>query len=205
MAYTFGKVQRDEPVKPSSAIIENESVGTVRLVPEKQLIFGDDIHANPVPNRTAATRDRYHLTFVGHNGSKFALNEEAMKKHLLLLGGIGTGKTNVFNFMIESLLQKQSYDDILFIFDTKGDFYDTFYSPYDPNHIVIGNNRKYRDQTACWNLFGEVEAESGIFQRDDEFTAKEIGKQLLSGRGSETQPFFELAAADLVSKVIIDF
>ena len=176
-----------------------------RLDGEKQLVFGDDIWANPVPGHTASARERLHLIFEDPQGRRFGLDASALSKHLLLIGGIGSGKTNVFDFITESVLDKQSPEDVVFIFDTKGDFCEQFYRAYDRHHVLIGNAEKYAGTSAGWNVFGELEGRPGAFRRSDEFTAKEIGKQFFRGRGSETQPFFELAAADLVAKVMIDF
>ena len=214
MAYDFGRKKgtggvppgndgrQEAPQRPEAGTARRP---TTRLDSEKQLVYGDDIWANPVPWHTASTGDRLYVAFEGAEGGRFALDEKALSKHLLLLGGIGSGKTNVFDFIAEAILYRQALKDIVFFFDTKGDFKKLFYHPWDPNHILIGNAEQHADQTRGWNLFGEVEGKPGEFRRIDESTAKEIAKQLFEGRGSETQPFFQLAAADLVAKVIIDF
>lgn len=186
--------------------IVTEETSPVRTPePEKQLLYGEDVRSNPPPEHTAAYGGGLRTVFQNPWGRRFGLNAQALSKHLLLLGGIGSGKTNVFNFLIESLLEQQTDDDILFIFDTKGDFFRRFYQSYNPAHMVIGNGAAYEELSHCWNVFGELEDGQCRFTRTGEFTAKEIGKQLFAGRGSDTQPFFGLAAADLVSKVLIDF
>lgn len=189
------------PNIPPSSVRQNEIISMV----DKRLIFGEDIRDNPVPIHTDEVLSGLYTIFQDPQGQRFAMSESLLSKHLLLLGGIGSGKTNVFNFVLESLLKKQTTDDIIFIFDTKGDFYGNFYQPYNPNHILIGNGREFHTETYCWNVFGELEGGDGSFDSFDEFSAKEIAKQLFEGRGSETQPFFELASADLIAKVLIDF
>lgn len=186
-------------------IVTEETASVRTQEPEKQLLYGEDVRSNPPPEHTAAYGGGLRTVFQDPWGRRFGLNAQALSKHLLLLGGIGSGKTNVFNFLIESLLEQQTDDDILFIFDTKGDFFRRFYQSYNPAHMVIGNGAAYEELSHCWNVFGELEDGQGRFTRTGEFTAKEIGKQLFAGRGSDTQPFFGLAAADLVSKVLIDF
>lgn len=204
MSYSFDHLltgsQSSHPV--SAPMSQN---GAQRIDAERKLVFGEDIWTNPVPERTARNLRNLYTAFEDARGRRFGLDSGRLSKHLLLLGGIGMGKTNVFRFLLESLLAKQTADDVIFIFDTKGDYYETFYQPYNPNHIVIGNGRKYANQTCFWNVFGELEGADGVFSPEDEFTAKEIGKQLFEGRGSETQPFFSIAAADLVTKILIDF
>lgn len=209
MSYSFDDLLK--PVQPAEtqpsrpAFVPAARKVAQRLEPERKLVFGEDVWSSPVPERTARNLHGLYTVFENAQGKRFGLDSVSLSKHLLLLGGIGTGKTNVFRFLLESLLSKQTADDIIFIFDTKGDYCETFYQPYNPNHIIIGNGRKYANQTCFWNVFGELEGENGAFSPEDEFTAKEIGKQLFEGRGSETQPFFGIAAADLVSKILIDF
>lgn len=175
-----------------------------RPMVESRLIYGSSIRSNPIPESTARGLSGLYAAFQDTQGRRIGLNADALSKHLLLLGGIGTGKTNVFYFLLESVLSKQNPEDIVFIFDTKGDFYRQFYRPADPSHIVIGNGREYWNESRAWNIFGEMNLDSAS-SSIDAFTAKEIGKQLFLDRGSETQPFFSLAAGDLVSKVLIDF
>lgn len=204
MSYNFDHLLTgNQPSRPASAPVSRKEAQ--RIATERKLVFGEDIWINPVPERTALNLQDLYTVFEDAQGRRFGLDSGRLSKHLLLLGGIGTGKTNVFQFLLESLLAKQTADDVIFVFDTKGDYYETFYQPYNPNHIVIGNGRKYANQTCFWNVFGELEGADGVFSPEDEFTAKEIGKQLFEGRGSETQPFFSIAAADLVSKLLIDF
>lgn len=182
--------------------------GTARMsiIPDvnRMLVHGDYIHDNLPPCNYSAPQEP-HLTFVDANRRGFSLDASMLSKHLLLLGGIGSGKTNVFNFIVESLINQQKPEDLILIFDTKGDYCRRFYQNYNSNHIVIGNGANYADVTRSWNIFGELEDARGRFTSADMFTAKEIGKQLFEGRGSETQPFFSMAAADLVTKVLIDF
>ena len=194
---------------PSSAHLVATSVPQVSTPPkitaERQLIFGEDAQFNPVPHTSPGDWDELAVCLPDKEGRELWLNKEALSKHLLLLGGIGSGKTNVFNYIISDLLERQKPNDIIFIFDTKGDFEKRFYEPNNRDHILIGNSPKYAGSTWYWNVFGELEEADGSFKREGEFAAKEIGKELFEGRGSDHQPFFGLAAADLVSKVIIDF
>lgn len=84
------------------------------------------------------------------------LTNDILSKHIMLLGGIGTGKTNTFFQIVSQLKQNMTNDDVMVVFDTKGDFYKEFYRPGD---IVISN-----DETATggnsldyWNIFNEID------------------------------------------------
>ena len=54
----------------------------------------------------------------------FTLNDRIMSRHILMLGGAGSGKTNVFNLTVSQLRDddNDNTEDIFIVFDTKGDF-----------------------------------------------------------------------------------
>ena len=117
------------------------------------------------------------------------MDEELLSRHMMLLGGIGTGKTNAFYQIISQLRKGMTEQDIMIVFDTKGDFYQSFYQPGD---VVISN-----DATACgpdgpdyWNIFNELE-----LGEDMEVAINEISTTLFAQRlKNTTQPFFPNAA-----------
>lgn len=170
---------------------------------DRKVLYGTDIRKSRVPKETVANGSGYQVAFRNRQGQAFGMNESLLSKHLLLLGGIGCGKTNVFNFIIESLLKRMTNDDVMLIFDTKGDFKNKFYNQNDGLHWLIGNDTQYNNISKSWNIFDEMKDVTGHFGKESELTAKEIAKQLFVGRESSTQPFFSQAAADLVAKVLI--
>ena len=163
--------------------------------PALHLVYGSTIQDNSVPTGTVNAGD-VRVRLPDDQGNCFALTETTLSKHLLLLGGIGSGKTNVFNFILEDLIAGQRPEDLILVFDTKGDFIERF-GHRCAKKVVVGNSPKYRQATSYWNIFQEL--------NNDDFTAKEVAKQLFEGRESTMQPFFSLAAADLVAKVLIHF
>ncbi len=119
----------------------------------------------------------------------------------MLIGGIGTGKTNAFFQMISQIQNKMSQNDVMIIFDTKGDFYDEFHRPGD---IVISN-----DSTAVgslgepdyWNIFDEVASGEQQFA-----SAMEISKSLFKEATKKTsQIFFPNAARDIFMATMLHF
>lgn len=168
---------------------------------ERTVLYGTDLRRTEIPTGTMS--GAYQVAFRAKNGALFGMDEKLLSKHLLLLGGIGCGKTNVFNFLIESLQKRMTDRDVMLIFDTKGDFKNKFYNQRNPAHWIIGNDARYANISRSWNIFDELREENGSFGKESELTAKEIAKQLFVGRESSAQPFFSLAAADLVSKVLI--
>ena len=128
------------------------------------------------------------------------MDDELLSRHIMLLGGIGTGKTNAFYQVVSQLRRGMTDQDVMIVFDTKGDFYNAFYRPGD---VVISN-----DASACgpegpdyWNLFNELEE-----GEDMEVAINEIAKTLFAKRlKNTTQPFFPNAAKDLFGAVLTHF
>ncbi len=138
-----------------------------------------------------------------NHASSFTINPKIMSRHIMLLGGAGSGKTNVFNLTVEQLRDEDNNNanDVFIVFDTKGDFQKNFGKPGD---IVLGNGKEYRKYSARWNIFDDVLAD-GDNPEDYELNAREMAVSLFSGRGSASQPFFSNAARDIFAHVIIYF
>ena len=197
MEYDFS-IHNETNITRASRIPVAKDNGT-----EREVLYGTDLRKTVAPQETIRSDFQYQVAFKEKNGSAFGMNNDILSKHLLLLGGIGCGKTNVINFIIESLQCRMTNDDVMLIFDTKGDFKKKFYRQEMSTHWLIGNDSQYHNISRSWNIFDELKDENGKFTKNSELVAKEIAKQLFKGRESETQPFFSHAAADLVSKVLI--
>ena len=132
--------------------------------------------------------------------TKLIVDNDIMSKHLLLIGGTGCGKTNVFNYFVKQLKQTMSPDDIMFVFDTKGDFYSQFYKQGD---IVIGNSKMYSSITLKWNIYKEILVD-GWDDNDIYNNACEITYSLFKEAIERTsQQFFPNAARDILTAILI--
>lgn len=131
----------------------------------------------------------------------FGLDEETISKHMLLVGGTGCGKSTLFYHMIRQLKRQMTADDVMIVFDTKGDFYTRFFTP---NDIVIGNSPQYIQKSQRWNIFKEILAD-GWDERQVMMNATEICKELFEDRtkNNTSNPFFPNAARDLLSAVLL--
>ena len=139
-------------------------------------------------------------------GRHFAIDEPTVFKNLLLLGGAGSGKTNVLNQIVAQALhwnRSGQQDGVSLIFDTKGD-YITHPGFFQDGDYILGNDRRYRKRSVTWNLFDEVLAD-GMDPVDYEGNAREMANVLFQGRGSQTQPFFANAARDIFANMVIYF
>lgn len=135
-----------------------------------------------------------------------AIDETSVFKNILLLGGAGSGKTNVMNQIVAQARRWNSRsreDSVFLIFDTKGDFisHQGFFQPGD---YVLANHRDYRDRSVIWNIFPEILAD-GNNPQDIENNAREIAGVYFRDRGSKMQPFFANAARDIFAATLIYF
>ncbi len=119
----------------------------------------------------------------------------------MLIGGIGSGKTNTFNQILQSIVPQLSSKDVMIIFDTKGDFYKEFYRPGD---IVISN-----DSTACgangpdyWNIINELLDDTKIKEDVVEISNALFAEKL---RTAGENAFFPQAAKDIMSAVLYHY
>jgi len=167
---------------------------------EKRVLLGEDITKNSIPVIEHAI-----VNFPASSGHSFGMSEEILSKHLLLVGGIGCGKTNTFQYLIQQTMGQMTVNDVMLVFDTKGDFKDTFYRGYS-NQILIENGYREKEDTGYWNIFKELLMPDGTYEKSVcDIAAKEMAKQLFKGRESSSQPFFTDAAADILAKIFIFF
>ena len=85
----------------------------------------------------------------GQTASHLKLSQDILSKHTLLIGGTGCGKTNVFNYFVQQLKTKLTKDDVMIIFDTKGDFLRQFYHQGD---YIISNSKSHSQYAMKWNI-----------------------------------------------------
>lgn len=141
----------------------------------------------------------------GKNGKIIRITENMLSKHILINGGIGCGKTNTIFQFVSDIKKTMTENDVMVIFDSKGDFYEEF-GRDDPKALVIGSKRHYPIY-ASWNIFSELLDENGELLEDDELKTEafKMMKALFKGKENETQPFFTIAPQDMMAMVVIAF
>ena len=167
---------------------------------EVEIFDGNRLHESPV--EYPVSKVKCALFGTGANGQRtlVGLDEELLSRHLFLLGGIGTGKTNAFYQILSQLRKNMTEQDVMVVFDTKVDFYQAFYKPGD---VVISNDETATgpNGTDYWNLFCELDPGEEM-----EVAINEISKTLFAEKIKNTnQPFFPNAAKDLFGAVITHF
>lgn len=145
-----------------------------------------------------------NIVFDGKNAlgqpDSFVLTEKLLSQHLMLIGGIGSGKTNTFNQLLKSVLPQLSAKDVMIIFDTKGDFYKEFYRPGD---IVISNDNTARGSYGpdYWNIINELEDDGHLMENTIEIANALFAEKIKNSKDS----FFPNAAKDIVTAVLYHF
>lgn len=174
-------------------------------------VFGQSIHENPVPVWTA---DREKHPFVGFqdpaSGKMIGISKDMLSYGLLTFADPGGGKTNLLNMVLTRLLATQEDNDIIVIFDTKGDYLKEFGSSISENvRTVIGAGEEYRGITGYHNIFGEIMPRGCdgklVYTTDSDTDALDISKQLFQKMNSEMQPVFPAMAEQIFAGVLIYF
>ena len=129
---------------------------------------------------------------------QWPVGPEQLSRHMLLLGGIGTGKSNAFNHIIRSIRRTLTKNDVMVIFDTKGDFYNEFYQSGD---VVISNDSRADGGNGpdYWNIFDEVNIDDRVEENILEICKTIFGEKL----EKTSQPFFPNAAKDLLNALML--
>ena len=125
---------------------------------------------------------------------ELSLSEDILSKHLLIVGGIGSGKTNLFKHIMKSLSSAMTQRDVMVVFDTKGEYLKEFYQHGD---IIIANDDSLfppRYNIDYWNIFEEIFIDLTNLKDN----VNEISKTLFYEQSQNTtNPFFPNAAKDV--------
>jgi len=137
--------------------------------------------------------------FEDEKGQKIIFDENLLSKHLLFIGGIGSGKTTVICQTVEQIQANLSENDVMIIFDAKGNYYHEFYR--HGIDVVISNDEKsigVDGKKDYWNIFNEIELDSHMEENIIEISKTLFNEKIVKSH----QPFFSLAAKDLFSAVL---
>lgn len=163
----------------------------------EEILSGDYVHDDLIYQESGAKFGLPGTTRSGIN-APLCPGEQMLSRHILLLGGIGSGKSNCINHIVGNVRRALTNDDLLIIFDTKGDYYDEFYQPGD---IVISNDHRASGGASedYWNVFEEVL----IDERIEEYVYEIANTIFYDKINNTSQPFFPNAAKDLFAALML--
>ena len=159
------------------------------------VLEGDTVHGGrpPAPPSPDAS---VPLGMVQGHTENISFDERTLGKHVLFLGGIGTGKTNAMKQLVHTLRRDAGPDDVFVIFDTKGDFLD-FYRTGD---AVLSSSPQDLPGGVVWNLFRDLLGHDQVERSDQVY---EIASTVFSEETSRASDnyFFAAAARDIFAAV----
>ena len=160
-------------------------------------VFGSRLESNPLQSKSVGT-----IRLPGRFKSEkktFIIDEDVLSKHLMLIGGTGCGKSNVFYHLVSQTKSSLSSNDVMIIFDTKGAYYRLFGKPGD---LVLGNSPQFKDLSVKWNFFREVLSDGWDWARIN-LNLNELSWALFKEIIEKSKdPFFPTAARDLFSAIV---
>jgi len=131
-----------------------------------------------------------NIKFIGE-GMELPLTEEVLSKHILYTGTIGTGKTTAMFQLLEQIISDMNDDDVMVVFDTKGDFRNKFYR--EGRDVVISADSK---ATEYWNIFKEVMINGE--ERMEENLLEVVNSLFADKIKMSNAPFFPQAAKEVL-------
>lgn len=163
-----------------------------------KILYGDTLDKILPPQKKTNYIVKLPGTYKGKPTS-FEIDTDTLSKHSLFIGGTGCGKTTLFYHFISQIRSRMTSDDVMIIFDSKGDFYSKFGNDKD---YVLGNSSQYSSKSVKWNIFREILAD-GFKEKDYLLNIQEICNSFFAERIQKSQnTFFPHAAADLLSAII---
>lgn len=167
---------------------------------DSKLLYGSSIQSNVLPTPKKSKIISLSGEFKG-SSNRFDIDEEILSKHSLLIGGTGCGKTTLFFHFVDQLKSKMNSDDVMIIFDSKGDFYRKFAVDGD---LILGNSKMFLDKSVKWNIYKEILAD-GLDESSYLLNIHEICKSIFAKRieNSTANVFFPNAASDLLAAILI--
>ncbi len=140
----------------------------------------------------------------GVGGASIGFNDALLGRHVLFLGGIGTGKTVGMTALVESMRAVATADDVFLFFDTKGDYIDRFYRPGDVS-LSGGSGPGEAGSfpgAETWNLFAELAA---LPDTDMVEEVAELTSSLLDVREDDHNRIWTAMAQDLLGALIVAY
>lgn len=164
-----------------------------------EVFDGCELHTSPVSYPVGETKCRL-LGSGASAGKSVELDENLLSRHIMLLGGIGTGKTNAINMVLNQLMKNLTGNDVVIIFDSKGEFYRDFYRPGD---VVISNDAHATGPEGedYWNIYNEIERDGHMEENINEIATAIFRNKI----EHSNQPFFPNAGRDIFFAVLNHF
>lgn len=134
----------------------------------------------------------------GNKNAFLPIGEAMLSRHVLALGAPASGKSNLLYHMLRNLRANLTDQDVLFVLDPCGEYYERFYQTGD---IVIADDERASDENgeACWNLFLELNQPSRLVE-DASALVDTLFADFIA---RSAEPYYPTAARDLMTALIV--
>jgi hypothetical protein len=167
----------------------------------QEIIDGQELQT--LSEGTIVRKGKANKGIRGLNNTGIVFDDEILSKHILALGSIGSGKSNLMYHIVKMIINTVTEDDILVFFDAKGDYIKEFYrSNCD---YVIGNQKRIPSNynVVLWNLFQDIQMTP---ENERLETIREITTSLFKKHIDTSQnPTFVMGARDIFCALLIAF
>ena len=134
-------------------------------------------------------------------GRVFHYGSHTLETHFLFLGGTGTGKTNAIFQFVRQIKDALRQDDLMIVFDTKGDYSAEFRDPSRRDILISANSGQDANAEAIWNVFEDAKADG---EENWDQNCNEIARTIFDEKiHASKDPFFPEAASDIVRVVML--
>lgn len=132
------------------------------------------------------------------------LTNEILSKHCLMLGSIGSGKSNLMFHVVDRIRSHMTDEDCIVFFDSKGDYLEKFCTPQD---VIIGNSgwvqTHFLDMIQSkriqfWNVFSDLSTNSSLLEMIREVSTSLFKKSIDNAQN----PIFPRGARDMFAAVL---
>ena len=173
---------------------------TIRGLEVKNGFLIEEIEDEIIKAKARETNKYVELHCVNN---QIPLIPPTLSQHILFTGGIGTGKTNGMMQLTYQYIKKMSKNDSIIIFDSKGDFYDTFFhnankiNPSIKSYCIANDERS----NVTWNIFKEAVSslQSNATRSEINDALYELSSLLFQPiiEKDKNNPFFTMAAKNI--------
>jgi len=167
-------------------------------------IFSKPIYGNSLEEgRPLAVQQHDKVVISGQfkdSSTRLGLSSEIFSRNILCTGGGGSGKTNAISSIVHQIKTNMQHNDVMVIFDTKGDYFHEFYDRQ--TDAIIGSSPQYQTISEKWNVFHEITAD-GDQEQQVILNSNELAASLFERNKSAHQPFFANAARSIFSAYLL--
>ena len=142
------------------------------------------IRDNPAPKLTGEERTLMNARCRG-KPVQVGLDDDDLGRGVIFVGGSGAGKSSALVNLLKPIRDNLSAEDVMVVFDYKGELRDALARP---NDILIGNGGQGRAPNKRWSIFKEL-AQNAKKQSDYEENASVAASHIIQEENLQTPIF----------------